>query len=743
MKIEIVNYDPALIDASPYQVREHFQEAALEELAESIRTHGIVQPLTARESPRDPARLELVAGERRLRAARLAGLEAVPVIVHELTDRQAQEIVLIENLQREDLTVSEEAKGYRKALELRDEAGQPVYTQESLAAKIGKPLNHVRDRLKLLACPPRLIEAVEAREVALSTAMLVGRIPDEKAREEAAKRVLAPRQQEVPLNYEQTREMIREEFMVSLQKPGFDPEDEGLVPVKLDEQTGERLLGGSCVGCPFAVEPQPHAVEMESPKGGKKISAGQAVALCTLPACFKKKQDAAWRIVRRQAEEAGQRVIEGDAAVKLFSRWGGGLASNADYVELDSAPDYEHIGMKAYDNKKTFRTLLKKADVEVVLARHPQTGRRVELAERKAAVSIVKAKLNNTDPKLEVESAEKADALRKEQRKEELRKQKMEALVLHECMTEVQARIASKGLGVEDLDYVFQLALSNSGADGFTFFKSWLELTMPKGTASSPRDFEESILEKVRAQATTPEMWLGWIVAALLARPLKYSGVQDEDLQELMKRLGVKQSEIERRAEALLNATAGGKKAKKSQQAAEKMGVGGEMAPIYAPNEAEFVRALLGSEILPTEPNENGVFAEATQISIALEGEAGRSAPPWGGGYGLTIRLACTPAGSWHWGHQWRRPEPDADSSAVLGGSRPAMTDKKAKTRIMAVSFALDGLLKDLQGLDCMPMPCNVQRLERICQSLFADDLPAAKPVPVKRAKKGKAKKAA
>lgn len=116
--IEIIHYAVALIDPSPYQVREHFDAESLQELANSIKEHGIIQPLTARVSPQDPARLELVAGERRWRAAGLAGLDTVPVIVRELSDLAAQEIVLIENLQREDLTVSEEARGYQKALSL-------------------------------------------------------------------------------------------------------------------------------------------------------------------------------------------------------------------------------------------------------------------------------------------------------------------------------------------------------------------------------------------------------------------------------------------------------------------------------------------------------------------------------------------------------------------------------------------------------------------------------------------------
>jgi ParB/RepB/Spo0J family partition protein len=555
MKIEILQYDPNLIDASPYQVREHFEEGALNELAASIREHGIVQPLTARESPTAPARLELVAGERRLRAARLAGLETVPVIVHELNDRQAQEIVLIENLQRSDLTVSEEARGYRKALDLRDDEGKPVYTQASLAAKIGKPLSHVTDRLKLLLCPDFLITAVESREVSLSTAMLVGRIPDPQERQKAAKRVLHPTIQEVPLNYEQTREMIREDFMVSLQKPGFDIEDEGLVPAVIED--GERVMGGACASCMYCVDKAGENARARNSEGG--LVPGEHY-MCTLPKCYQKKQEAAWKIVRRQAEEQGMRVIEGDPAVKLFSRYGGHLVHDAPYVQLDDKPDYDEIGQLAYENKKTYRSLLKKTDIEVVLARHPQTGRRVELVDRKLAATMVKAKLKNTDPEKVMRGEEKAEAEKKEQRKEEIRKLKLEKIILHESVSDLQAAIERKGLGVDDLSYVFEIALDNSGADGMQFFKDWLELKMPKGTASGVRDYEQSIIETVRAKATTPQGWLSFVVVALLARQLRWRGVAAEDLQELLQRMGVKPEEIKRRAEAILNATTGGKK---------------------------------------------------------------------------------------------------------------------------------------------------------------------------------------
>ena len=125
----------------PMQPRTHFDEAALESLAESIRSHGIVQPLLVR---RKGDRYELVAGERRWRAAKLAGITRVPVVVKEVPDESLLEIALIENIQRENLNPIEEAQAYRKLI---DTVG---LTQESLASRVGRDRSYITNYLRLL-----------------------------------------------------------------------------------------------------------------------------------------------------------------------------------------------------------------------------------------------------------------------------------------------------------------------------------------------------------------------------------------------------------------------------------------------------------------------------------------------------------------------------------------------------------------------------------------------------------------
>lgn len=138
------------ITPNPYQPREHFDETALQELAQSIRTLGIIQPLTVRAL--GPNRFELISGERRLKAARLAGLARVPVYIREADSESMLEMAIVENVQREQLNPIEISLGYRR---LMDECG---LTQEQVADKVGKSRPAVANFLRLLRLPP-LIQA--------------------------------------------------------------------------------------------------------------------------------------------------------------------------------------------------------------------------------------------------------------------------------------------------------------------------------------------------------------------------------------------------------------------------------------------------------------------------------------------------------------------------------------------------------------------------------------------------------
>ncbi|MFC7366319.1 MULTISPECIES: ParB/RepB/Spo0J family partition protein [Bhargavaea] len=144
-QVELI--DLKLLKPNPYQPRKVFEEESLKELTESIREHGVLQPIIVRKKGR---KYEIVVGERRFRASGEAGLESVPAVVRDMTDQQMMELAILENLQREDLNPVEEAEAYKQ---LMDTLG---LTQEQLAFRLGKSRPHIANHLRLLSLPEQV-----------------------------------------------------------------------------------------------------------------------------------------------------------------------------------------------------------------------------------------------------------------------------------------------------------------------------------------------------------------------------------------------------------------------------------------------------------------------------------------------------------------------------------------------------------------------------------------------------------
>lgn len=143
------------LEPSPFQPRRVFDEEAINDLVESIRTKGVLQPLIVRVKDGTENKYEIVGGERRWRASQLAGLTEIPVLIKQFTDKEALEVALIENLQRQDLNALEEAEGYRR---LMDEFSN---TQEELAKAVGKSRSHVANTMRLLGLPEKVKKYLE------------------------------------------------------------------------------------------------------------------------------------------------------------------------------------------------------------------------------------------------------------------------------------------------------------------------------------------------------------------------------------------------------------------------------------------------------------------------------------------------------------------------------------------------------------------------------------------------------
>ena len=189
-----------LISPNVYQPRKHFNEETIEELSLSIKAFGIIQPLTVRKSGED--RYELVAGERRLRAAKKIGLEKVPVIIINITDKDSAAIALLENLQREDLNFFEEALAYYNLIQ------DHSYTQEQLAKIIGKKQSTIANKLRLLKLDKDIINDLVENKFTERHARALLKLTEINIQKKVVKAIISR-----SLNVKATEELIDKELL--------------------------------------------------------------------------------------------------------------------------------------------------------------------------------------------------------------------------------------------------------------------------------------------------------------------------------------------------------------------------------------------------------------------------------------------------------------------------------------------------------------------------------------------------
>ena len=194
-EVKVVKVPIDKIFPNPYQPRKNFDDAALEDLSASIAQYGVLQPLLV--SPAEDGRYMLIAGERRLRASKMAKLAEVPVIISEYTSQQIAEIALIENLQREDLHYLEEAEGYEKLM------NQFHITQEAMAARVGKKQSTIANKLRLLRLSVPVRKVLMDAELSERHARALLKLPDDEKRLEVLETIVAKN-----LSVRQTEEYI-------------------------------------------------------------------------------------------------------------------------------------------------------------------------------------------------------------------------------------------------------------------------------------------------------------------------------------------------------------------------------------------------------------------------------------------------------------------------------------------------------------------------------------------------------
>jgi ParB family chromosome partitioning protein len=231
-KDEITMIDLAELRSNPYQPRKIFDEQALEELANSIKEHGVFQPIIVKKSIKG---YEIIAGERRVKASLMAGLTQIPAIVRDFNDTQMMEIALLENLQRENLTAIEEATAYKK---LQETLG---LTQEELAKRLGKSRSHITNMLGLLTLPDTIQEDISAKKITMGHARVISKLDDYNQQQELVEKVINE-----GISVRQLEELAKETEIIKTnpQKPRIEREDNEYAYVQeaMSEKLGTKVV---------------------------------------------------------------------------------------------------------------------------------------------------------------------------------------------------------------------------------------------------------------------------------------------------------------------------------------------------------------------------------------------------------------------------------------------------------------------------------------------------------------------
>ena len=228
-EITMLNLDE--LRSNPYQPRKNFDEEALQELANSIKEHGVFQPIIAKKSIKG---YEIIAGERRVKASKMAGLTEIPAIIKDFNDTQMMEIALLENLQREDLSAIEEANAYKKLQETL------ILTQEELATRLGKSRSHITNMLGLLTLPEDIQKQVVDKQISMGHARVLSKLQDQKQQKDLANRIVTE-----GISVRKLEEMVNEPSIVKAnpQKRHKEKNNEYLyLQNELSEKLGTKVV---------------------------------------------------------------------------------------------------------------------------------------------------------------------------------------------------------------------------------------------------------------------------------------------------------------------------------------------------------------------------------------------------------------------------------------------------------------------------------------------------------------------
>jgi ParB/RepB/Spo0J family partition protein len=355
--------DIKLLIPSPTNPRKHFDHESLKELAQTITKFGVIEPVILRAHPQRPGKYEIICGERRFRASRLAGQTQIRALIGTHSDDDVCEMQMIENDCRKDVTPLERARGYQQNL---DRGKTIAY----IADKTGRSTSSIRAAIRLLRMPANLTEAVEQELVPASTAEIVCRLPNEKMRARAARCVLeavdnpahlSPRPRSTastePLSVRQTLKLVEDHFLIELKGAPFDTGD-----ARLDPEAG------CCEKCP-----------KRTFNDRETFPTGRG-DLCTDPDCYRTKCDLFTAASEAEAKKRGLKVLPEAIRSKLFPR-AGSTGYHPDWIVLDE------MCWEGIVAGKTWKTALgdRIADVSIYFAMDRNFKAR-HVAEHKEAI---------------------------------------------------------------------------------------------------------------------------------------------------------------------------------------------------------------------------------------------------------------------------------------------------------------------------------------------------------------------
>ena len=414
------------IKPSKANPRRRSDENALAELAENIKTHGVLQPILVR--PVNSDGFEIVCGERRWRASKAAGKETIPARIVNLTDGEALELAVIENLQRENVHELDEALGYKALIKQNPE----LYTVEAISAKVGRSVSYIYQRLRLAELTPDVQTAFYAGKLTAGHAVEIARLQpkdQEQALQECfpghrtTKAILKDKDPR-PISVRELRDWIQREIHLSLANAPFDVNDANLVPA-----------AGPCSTCPKRSGSNP-LLFADSIKRAD---------ICTDPGCFKQKRDALVQIRIKEVEAAGEKPVK----------------------VSDSFPFYGHKPLPGVVYRNDYH--------EGTAGDCPTTVPAVVVEGKRAGTKLYVC----TNPKCKTHSARSIGLSPEEKtaRKKQAHEQRIQQEYRKRLLTEVHKRVPGE-LGRHELDLIAQSYFQQLGHDSqhrlFKFF-AWAE----------------------------------------------------------------------------------------------------------------------------------------------------------------------------------------------------------------------------------------------------------------------------